>query len=55
MKMVYSPAERVFIFENFSAYKSSGAFSNAYPVKEVPSKTIHRRVTEIRDTRNVCS
>jgi hypothetical protein len=44
--MVYSRVERVFILENYFASKSFAAvreaFSNAYPVKEVPNKiTIH--------------
>jgi hypothetical protein len=49
--MVYSRAERVFILEHYFASKSFAAvreaFSNAYPDKEVPNKTIvHRLVTK---------
>jgi hypothetical protein len=48
--MVYSRAESVFILEHCFASKSFAAvretFSNAYPDKEVPSKTtVHRLVT----------
>jgi hypothetical protein len=42
--MVYSQAERVFILEHYFASNSfvavREAFSNAYPDKEVPNKTI---------------
>jgi hypothetical protein len=41
--MVYSRAERVFTLERYFALKSfaaaRGAFSNAYPDKEVPNET----------------
>jgi hypothetical protein len=43
--MVYSQAELVFILEHYFALKSFAAvreaFSNVYPDKEVPKKTIH--------------
>jgi hypothetical protein len=57
--MVYSRAECVFILGHNSASKSFAAvreaFSNAYPGKEVPNKTIiHRLVTKFRDTGSVC-
>jgi hypothetical protein len=49
----------VFILEHYFASKSFAAvreaFSNAYPDKEVPSKTtIHRLVKKFRDTGSVC-
>jgi hypothetical protein len=48
--MLYSRVERMFILEHCFASKSFAAvretFSNAYPDKEVPNKTIlHRLVT----------
>jgi hypothetical protein len=47
--MVYSRAENVSILEHYFASKSSAAvrkaFSNAYPDKEVLTKTAHRMVT----------
>jgi hypothetical protein len=56
--MVYSRTERVFILEHYFASKSfvavREAFSNAYPDKELPNKTIHRLVTKFRDTGSVC-
>jgi hypothetical protein len=56
--MVYSREKRVFILEHYFASKSSAAvreaFSNAYPDKEVPNKTIFRRVNKFRDTGSVC-
>jgi hypothetical protein len=57
--VMYSWAERVFILEHYFASKSFAAvreaFSNAYPDKEVPNKTIvHRLVTKFRDTGSVC-
>jgi hypothetical protein len=57
--MVQSRGERVFILEHYFASKSSSAvreaFSNAYPDKEVTSKTtIHRLVRTFRDTGSVC-
>jgi hypothetical protein len=55
---VYSRAERVFILEHYFASKSFAAvreaFSNAYPDKEVPNKTIRRLVTKFRETGSVC-
>jgi hypothetical protein len=48
----------VFILEHYFASKSFGAireaFSNAYPDKEVPNKTIHRLVTIYGNTGSVC-
>jgi hypothetical protein len=50
--------KRMFILEHYFAPKSSAAvreaFSNAYPDKEVPNKTIHRLVTNFGDTGSVC-
>jgi hypothetical protein len=55
---VYSRAERMFILEHYFAPTSFAAvretFSNAYPDKEVPKKTIRRLVTKFRDTGSVC-
>jgi hypothetical protein len=56
--MVYSRAERVFIFEHYFASESSAtvreAFSNAYPDIELPNKTtVHRLVITFRDTGSV--
>jgi hypothetical protein len=49
---VYSQAERVSILEHYFASKSFAAvreaFSNTYPDKEVPKKTIRRLVTKFR-------
>jgi len=49
----------VFILEHHFASTSFAsarvAFSNAYPEKEVPNKTIvHRLITKLWDTRSVC-
>jgi hypothetical protein len=49
----------VFTLEHYTATKSFAAlheaFSNAYPDTEVPNKaTVHRLVTKLRDTRNIC-
>jgi hypothetical protein len=45
--------EHYFVSKAFAAVRE--AFSNAYPEKEVPNKTtIHRLVTEFRDTGCVC-
>jgi hypothetical protein len=49
----------VFALEHYFASKSFAAireaFNNAYPDKEVPSKTtIHQMVTKFRDTGSVC-
>jgi hypothetical protein len=57
--MVYSRAERVFILEHYFELKSFAAvreaFINAYPDKEVPSKTtVHRLVRKFLDTGSVC-
>jgi hypothetical protein len=56
--MVYSRSDHVFILEHYFASKSftavSEAFSNAYPDKEVPNKTIIRVVTKFQDTGNDC-
>jgi hypothetical protein len=56
--MVCSRAERMFILEHYFESKSFAAvreaFSNAYPDKEVPNKTIHRPVTKFPDTGSVC-
>jgi hypothetical protein len=42
-------------FESKSFADIREAFNNAYPDKEVPSKTtIHRLVTQFRDTGSVC-
>jgi hypothetical protein len=50
--MVYSRAELVPIFEHYFGSKSFAAvreaFSNAYPNKEVPNKTMYRLVTKLR-------
>jgi hypothetical protein len=55
--MVYSRAERVLILEHYFASQSFSAvreaFSNAYPDKEVPNKTIRRLVTKFWDTGSV--
>lgn len=57
--MAYSRSERVFILEHNFAWKSftaaSEAFSSAYCDKELSNKTtIHRLLTEVRGTGNVC-
>jgi hypothetical protein len=48
----------VFILEHYFASKSCAAvreaFSNAYPDKELPNKTIHLLVTKFRGTGSVC-
>jgi hypothetical protein len=59
VNMVYSRAERMFIFEHYCAPKSFSvlreAFNNVYPDKEVPNKTtIHGLVTKSRNTGTVC-
>jgi hypothetical protein len=56
--VMYSQAERVFIFEHYFASKSftavREAFSNAYSDKEVPNKTMNQLVTKFWDTGRVC-
>jgi hypothetical protein len=55
---MYSWAERVLILEHHFASKSFAAvreaFSDAYPDKEVPNKTVHLLITKFRDTGSVC-
>jgi hypothetical protein len=50
--MMYSRAERVFILEHYFTSKSFAAvreaFSNVYPDKKVPNKTVTHMVTYFR-------
>jgi hypothetical protein len=57
--IIYSRAECVFFLEHYFASESfaavRGAFSDAYPDKEVTNETTgHRLLTKFRDAGSVC-